>query len=534
MPPASQNLLADAAGDQNEVIAFLADPKSHGGARVDRLETHGNLVFLVGNDAFKIKRAVRFDYMDFSTLDKRRFACRREVEVNRRWAPDLYLGCVPITRGGDGNLSFNGTGDIVEWAVHMRRFDQQDLLSARAARQEIDPQLATELAYAVHASHQTAERLPCATAIATYSSLAASICEAMTAAGVFDEGELGRLSTGLERQLHRAASIVDERAAVGFVRRCHGDLHLANIVLSAGRPTLYDAIEFDEQLASIDTLYDLAFLLMDLDFHGLRPAANVVLNRYLWRSGEERDLRGLTALPLFLALRAAIRARVTIDRAAQEQGPARNCDLDRARRYLRAALNYVDPPPPQLLVVGGLSGTGKSTLATALAPGLGAAPGAVHLRSDLERKALAGVAEFERLPATAYTAEARRKVYASLHAKARSILSAQHGVIIDAVYDHERDRQEVEALAQALHVPLRGLWLEADAATLLARVARRQHDASDATPDVVAAQLASHIGQLSDRWTTLDARQDATQLLQAAMSVVGLRGAEVIRHAPSA
>jgi aminoglycoside phosphotransferase family enzyme/predicted kinase len=508
--------------DQREVIAFLGRPESYGVERVERFETHGNLVFLAGDHAYKIKRAVRFNYMDFSTLEKRRLACWREVAINRRWAPGLYLGCVPITRSQGGALSFDGAGRIVEWAVHMRRFDQSDLLSTRAAHREIDPRLATELAHVVYAAHQSADRIYHASGISAYRDLAASICRGLATANVFDRHDVVRLQTELESQLDRAAAIVEERAAHGFVRRCHGDLHLANIVLHRGQPTLYDALEFDEALATIDVLYDLAFLLMDLDFQNLRPAANAVLNRYLWRSGEERDLLGLAALPLFMTLRAAVRALVTSDRAALETGKACDQDGERARRYLEAALAYVDPPGPRLVVVGGLSGTGKTTLAAALAPRLGAAPGAVHLRSDLERKALAGVGEFEHLPPQSYTPEARQRVYASLHQKALSVLRAQHSVIIDAVYKEERDRREVEDLACSLNIPLHRLWLRADASTLIARVAVRRRDASDATPDVVRAQIASDTGDLSEQWNVLNAAKSPAETLRAAMLAAGL------------
>ena len=512
---------AAGTGDQREAIEFLGRPESYGVDRVERLETHGNLVFLAGADAYKIKRAVRFEYMDFSTLEKRRAACHREVEVNRRWAPDLYLGCVAITRRPDGTLIFNGGGEIIEWAVHMRRFDQSDLLSTRAERNQLDRPLAMQLAYAVFASHKTAERTSPVSGSAPYRDLLGSICRNLAAADAFNERS-GRMEEGLRRQVDRAAGILDTRAAHGFVRRCHGDLHLANIVLYHGKPTLYDAIEFDEALATIDTLYDLAFLLMDLDFQSQRPAANVVLNRYLYCSGEDLDLKGLAALPLFLALRAAIRALVTSGRAAQEGGQGRDRDLQRARRYLSAADNYATPAAPKLVVVGGLSGTGKTTLAAALAPWLGAAPGAVHLSSDLERKVLAGVGEFERLPATAYTPEARQCVYWSLHKKATSLLRAQHSVIIDAVYDNERHRREIEVLANSVQIPLLGLWLRADAAMLLTRVATRHNDASDATPEVVQRQLVTDVGPLSARWATLDAGTKTTETLQAAMLAIGV------------
>jgi hypothetical protein len=373
----------------------------------------------------------------------------------------------------------------------------------------------------VFASHKIAERTSQASGIAPYRDLAGSICRGLAAADAFAE-DIAGLPEGLGRQLDRAAAILDARAAHGFVRRCHGDLHLANIVLYHGKPTLYDAIEFDEALATIDTLYDLAFLLMDLDFQGQRPAANLVLNRYLYRSGDDLDLQGLAALPLFLSLRAAIRALVTSDRAAQEAGQGRDRDLERARRYLSAARRYTTPAAPKLVVVGGLSGTGKTTLAASLAPRLGSAPGAVHLRSDLERKGLAGVGEFERLPAIAYTPEARQCVYWSLHEKAALALRAEHSVIIDAVYDDESHRREIEVLADALRLPLLGLWLRADAATLLTRVATRHNDASDATPEVVQRQLACDVGPLSARWITLDAGNNATQTLDKAISAIGV------------
>ena len=526
MPAEHAAAQTGAETDQRAVFDFLADPTAYGDAKhVERFDTHGNVVFTAGTEAFKIKRAVRFDYMDFSTLEKRRLACHREVELNQRWAADLYLGCVPIRRSRTGTLSFNGQGDIVEWAVRMRRFDQADLLSTRAAQGQIDADLAAELAYAVFASHQKADRVTRSSGVAAYQDLIRSIVGALRVTRLFSELETGHLTAGLERQLHVAAHIIDERAREGFVRRCHGDLHLANIVMWHGRPVLYDAIEFDEALATVDTLYDLAFLLMDLEFRNLRPAANLVLNRYLWRSGDERDLRGLVSLPLFLGLRAAIRARVTLDRAAQEQGQARDRDLGLARRYFEAALAHTQPATPQLVVVAGLSGSGKTTLAARLAPCVGNAPGAVHLRSDLERKTLAGVSELERLPNTSYTPEARRRVYQALHRKAKLILEAHQSVVIDAVYDRESDRQEVEQLARSLRVPFRAVWLHADAQQLLARIAAHQHDASDATPRVVQAQLASSIGKLSDRWTLLDAGGNAAQTLHAAMTAFGLKSA---------
>lgn len=525
-------------GDQAAVIAFLADPSSYAGvSQVDRLETHGNLVFLAGEEAWKIKRAVRFAYMDFSTLEKRRVACAREVEVNHRLAPDLYLGCVPITRSGGGRLAFGGDGDIVEWAVHMRRFDQASLLSGIAAAGGIDADLAKAVADAVYDSHRDAPSVASASGTSLLAELVSSICGSLACSDAFAGQDAGTFSRHAQDQIARASATLDRRAEAGCVRRCHGDLHLANIVLWQGRPVLFDAIEFDEKIATIDILYDLAFLFMDLCRYGQAQAANVVLNRYLWRSQNDLDLMGLQALPLFLGLRAGIRAMVTVDRAAQEDRRAAEEDRERAQAYLRAAFEYLAPGPPQLVAVGGLSGTGKSTLAAALAPELGPTPGAVHLRSDLERKTRFGVAETVRLPAEAYSAEVSRSVYDLLCRKARLALAAGQSVVVDAVHARPDERSGIEGVASDLRVPFRGLWLTAAGDELAARVAARRNDASDATPEFVARQLTWDTGALSPAWATLDAGAGPDETLRRAMETLGLDPAdrnrqEMDREAP--
>jgi aminoglycoside phosphotransferase family enzyme/predicted kinase len=489
---------------QSEVIDFLSDPNSHPRVdRVERFETHGNLVFLAGSEAWKIKRAVRLAYMDFSTLERRHAACIREVEINRRFGSELYLGCVPITRSPAGTLAFGGNGDTVEWAVHMRRFDHSALLSTIADATGVSRDLARALAEVIHQAHQRAE--PVITSGTTaLGELATSISTTLGQSAIASP-ELALLAQGLRERIASSAAALDARAARGLVRRCHGDLHLANIVLWRGRPALYDAIEFDEAIATIDTLYDLAFLLMDLDRHRLRPAANAVLNHYLALSAEPIDLRGLIALPLFFALRAAVRAMVTVDRAGQQRGEAREGNLKKARAYLRAALGYLNQPPPQLVAIGGLSGTGKTSVAASLAPSLGPAPGAIHLRTDLERKREAGVNELQRLPHSAYAPDARKRIYQMLSEKARLVLSAGHAVIIDAVFADPDVRQDVEALARHAGVPFQGFWLHAGPETLLKRVTERRGDASDATPEVVCAQLKGDHGPLTAKWRVVDA-----------------------------
>jgi len=508
---------------QAEVIAFLSDPASHpaGPDRVDRFETHGALVFLAGGDAWKIKRAVRFPYMDFSTLERRRAVCAREVEINRCFAPELYLEATPITRTPAGRLQLAGEGAIVEWAVHMRRFDQLALLSRMAEAGPLAPELARSLGDAVYESHQGAKPAQREAAAGRVARLLASV--STTLAGlqeVLDPIAVERFGECARRALRRSAAVLDQRGAAGFVRRCHGDLHLNNIVLWHGRPMLFDAIEFDDELASIDTLYDLAFLLMDLDRKGQRQAANIVLNRYLWRSNAALDLAGLKALPLFLGLRAAIRAMVTAERAGQQQGGSKASDRREARRLLEAAVACLAPPAPRLIAIGGFSGTGKSTLGGALAPETGPVPGAVHLRSDLARKGLYGVEETTRLGPEAYTKAVSDKVHAILAVKAQEVLAAGHAAIVDAVFAGAEERAAIAALATKLGVPFQGLWLEAPPARLIARVQGRTGDASDATGAVVRLQLSGDIGPLTADWRRIDAGGSAAATLRKAREVL--------------
>jgi uncharacterized protein len=511
--------------NQEEVIAFLADPSSYPGiTRVDRIETHANLVFLAGSEAWKIKRAVHFDYMDFSTLEKRRAACVREIAVNQRLAPALYLGAVAITRSMHGGLEFGGGGEIVEWAVHMRRFQQGALLSNVAAREEITSPLAMSLADTVFESHRNADRATVPSGARQMQGLVGALCGGLSQSHVLDTRLIRAFCEHAQAQLSRAEAVLEQRASRGCIRRCHGDLHLANIVLWHGQPLLYDAIEFDEKLATIDTLYDLAFLLMDLDWHRQRRAANLILNRYCWRSQDDVDLMGLQALPLFLGVRAGVRAMVGADRAAQESAAASLRSRARAQAYVHAAIGYLTPPAPQLIAVAGLSGSGKSTLAAALAPTLAPSPGAMHFRSDLERKTLFGVSETVRLPASAYASDVSGTVYEMLNRKAAIALAAGHSVVVDAVYARTEERRGIELVARACGRPFRGIWLKADAEQLIARVMARRNDASDATADVVRQQLSLDTHPVSPPWTAIDSGHSMEETLAQAALLVGGAG----------
>jgi uncharacterized protein len=317
------------------------------------------------------------------------------------------------------------------------------------------------------------------------------------------------LHASTEEWLARLGDLLDRRRAAGKVRRCHGDLHLRNICVLDGKPVLFDCLEFSEVFASIDVLYDLAFLLMDLEHQGQGASANLVFNRYLDLTGEDD---GLAAMPLFLSLRAAIRAHVTALAGATA--------ADGARQYLDEACMALLPPPPQLIAIGGLSGTGKSTLAVGLAPGLGARPGARVLRSDVIRKRLFGLDPEARLPEDAYTPEVSERVYSTLRMQAAAALRAGYCAIVDTVALHAQERQAFAAVAQAAGVPFTGIWLDASPQTMTARVEARRHDASDATSAIVERQLEIDPGAMD--WHRIDAGKPPEEVLAAAKRLLGL------------
>jgi Uncharacterized protein conserved in bacteria len=498
--------------DQSAAVAFLHRPESYGSTdEVKVIETHISLVFLTGDRAYKLKRAIKLPYADFSTLDLRRAYCLRELELNGRATPELYLGVRTITRQADGSLAFDGGGEPLDVVVEMARFAQDDLFDCMAAEGRLSAGLMEETAAMVAAFHARAPVIHLTSGSANIKAVLAINGAGFATSHVFGGEEIARLTEAFRSAWAVHAKALDRREKAGKVRLCHGDLHLRNIFMGANGPRLFDCIDFNDQIATVDVLYDLAFLLMDLWHREHADFASIVVNRYLDVTGDEGDF---ALLPFFMAVRAAVRAHVTATQV-EEGGGVSEALVASARSYFDFAETLLRPGKPRLIAIGGLSGSGKSTLAEKLAPLVGGPPGARIEESDRVRKAMYGSAADTRLPLEAYRLEVSERVYATLCRRAGEIVAAGSTVIVNAVFDREPDRRAVEEVATKLSVPFSGIWLDADADTLMSRVAARPHGVSDATVDVVRKQIDGDIGSIS--WHRLDATLPIDVVVKAAV-----------------
>lgn len=470
---------------QAEVATFLR--RVTGAAPI---ETHISAVFVGREDAFKLKKAVTLPFVDQASPAERERLARRELELNRPNAPGIYREVVAVTRGPDGALRLGGDGAPIEWLLRMAPVPTGDFLDAVAARGGLEERLLDALADTAAALLAAAPAAQGVDSAARMAFVLEGNLEGCLEAG-HHPARMASIGAAMRARLAEIAPLLAARAASGCVRRCHGDLHLGNLCLWGGRPVAFDALEFDEALARIDTGYELAFLVMDLEVRVGVAAANRVMNRMLARSG---DHALLPALPFWLAQRALVRAKLE---------PARGRD---GTPYLAAAERYLAAAPARLVAVGGLQGTGKTRLARALAPVLGVSPGALHLRSDEIRKRLAGLAPEERLPPEFYGAAASEAAYAEMLRAAGLGLAAGRPVVLDAVFLRPAQRAAAARLAAESGVAFTGIWLEAPLATLRARVAARVGDASDADEAVVEAASRLDAGPID--WHCIDATGD--------------------------
>jgi hypothetical protein len=479
---------------QEAIVEALQSGRASGDAApLKRIDTHMSHLFLGPRRVYKLKRAVRHAFADMTTLDARRRACEAELAVNRPLAPELYEAVAPVVIGEDGAIRVGGAGEVVDFVVEMRRFEDGALLSEIADAGRLTPELARAAAEVAARFHAQLPARADAGHAADYRRVIAGLrrTEAQGAAAIGASPGSASLFDQLEHELARRSPLIEARREGGWVRPGHGDLHLRNICLFEGRVTPFDALEFDPALTTTDVIYDVAFLLMDLRARGLDQLANLAMNRY-WDASSQPEA-ALALLPLFCGLRAAVRMAVAVEAG----------DLVEAGRYRRLGLALLAPVRPVLVAIGGLSGTGKSALAQAIGADLPGACGARILRSDVVRKALAGALPTERLASEAYSPDRRAAIYRHLAERAQAAMRAGASAIVDATFQADEARSEIERAA-AGH-PFAGIWLSAPTSVRLARVGARRGDASDATPEVAASQVEPD--RLGPAWRRLDADQ---------------------------
>ncbi|SUS03356.1 conserved hypothetical protein [uncultured Defluviicoccus sp.] len=494
------DIVRDDTALQADIIRAIETGAVQGIPRpTERFDTHLSHVFLSGDRAYKLKRAIRLPFVDFHESAQRRAACEAELAVNQRLGSPFYLEVAGIGRKG-GSFVLTNSGDALEWVVIMKRFDTSHRFDVLAANGQLSPEQVEATASMIAEMHAAAPVSRVAGHAADYRQIIRTLRrteeEGAAALGLSIDGDL---FDRLDAELSRLDPLIENRRALGKVRRVHGDLHLRNLCVFEGRPVPFDALEFDERMATIDVLYDLAFLLMDLRRLSLRREANAAMNRY-WDVARESEC-GLAVLPFFMALRASVRMAVAVEEGA----------LELAKEYRSLAFELLSHPAPASVAIGGLSGTGKSALARELAPMMAGPAGARIVRSDVVRKNAIGIGLTQAADAAAYVPARRSQVYRDLLAHASTARKVGASVIIDATFKEQQGRDSLAAIFPDISM----FWLEAPLSVRLQRVQARRGDASDADTRVAAAQeTPANLGQV---WRRLDARLPLPVLAKQAL-----------------
>ena len=477
----------------NDLIKALQNPElyDHPTREFQVLETHISWVILTGDYAYKIKKPVDFGFLDFSTLERRKYFCEEELRLNKRLAEPLYLDVLPITGSADSPM-LGGSGEAFEYAIRMRQFDQDGLFDKQQERGELKPDQLTSLARQVAAFHETlppiADDKPLGTPDAVFAGMRENFDQIRP---MIDDktllDQLDNLEAWTRAAFERFQPLIEQRRAEGFVRECHGDLHLANITVYEGEVTVFDCIEFSEPFRWIDVINDLAFLLMDLESRGEHRLANLVLNHYLEYRG---DFQGLALLTLYKAYRAMVRGKIALFTMGNPSlSEAEKADLmQRYRNYAQMAEDYSNFPNPYLLATTGLSASGKSVISRDMAAELGL----IRLRSDVERKRLAGLGPLDSsqsgIGQDLYSEDANQRTYQRLADLAQQLLLAGLPVIVDAACLKQAERDLLTEVAENLGLPFALIHCEAPEQTRRQWIRQRDGDASEATEELLEAQ----------------------------------------------
>ncbi|MBD2206828.1 AAA family ATPase [Calothrix sp. FACHB-1219] len=485
---------------------------------IELIQTHGSYVLLTGDYVYKVKKPVNFGFLDYSTLEKRQHFCNEELRLNQRGAGELYLEVLPITQIGE-QYHLGGTGEAVEYVLKMRQFPQEALLSSLFAQGKLNEADFEELGKVVAQYHAKTET----------NDYIRSFGEVPKVREAFDENYeqtdkyIGGPQTQLqfdetkaytERFFAERGELFANRIQNNYIRECHGDLHLRNIALWHDKIMLFDCIEFNESFRFVDVMFDIAYAVMDLEAQQRPDLSNAYLNTYVEQTG---DWEGLQILPIYLIRQSYVRAKVTsfllddpgVPAAVKEEA------AKTAAKYYTLAWNYTKPKQGQLILMSGLSGSGKSTTARYLARQLGA----IHIRSDAARKHLAGIPLLERGGDEIYTPEMTQKTYARLLELGIILANQGFSVILDAKYDRQDLRQAAIEQANNHQIPLQIVQCTAPLEVVQERLHNRTGDIADATVDLLASQL-KQFEQFTDAEKPYVKIWDTTQPLEAQLTLI--------------
>lgn len=523
-PTIDQDIVVDALTKPNNYsTAFISD------GNVKHIETHLSHIFKVGKIVLKLKRAVKFNFVDQSTVALRKAACQKELLLNKRNAPDLYICIAPIVVedgkiyadlsdidskvGKDISAPPISDNLVVDWVVVMHRFDDNFQFSVMADQNLLTSPSIRKLTDLISGFHKASEETTESSGYSGFSEIIEMLCQNFSNSDgrILNRKSIGLWQSKIRPSLEQHRNLLECRRRNGYVRRCHGDLHLGNICLFHNTPTLFDCIEFSDDMSLIDVYYDLAFLVMDLLHRDYPSFANEVLSRYVEATN---DYDGLPLLRFFVSIRAAIRAMVG---ALPHSSPD---EQNQSQQYLDLANAMLLPPPaPLLIAIGGPSGTGKSTLARSICKLIGSGIDAVVIRSDGLRKRMAGVEPEMKLPFDHYTQDISRKVYEEMLKRAETTLKAGTSVIIDATFINPESRGQAENIALNRSIPFFGLWLTAHEALLASRIRSRHNDASDSDENIMRRQMKT-LNSQEIGWHRVDASFDADTVLAHARRII--------------
>ena len=480
----------------SRLIIQMQQPDFYPHAVVEDLklvQTHASYVFLTGNYAYKVKKNVNYGFLDYSSLTKRKFFLDEELRLNRKIAPELYLEVLPISQH-DSKFVLANSANIVEYALKMHAFPQENLFSNLLETDQLSSDRLTELGKIVAKFHQNADTNEYISKFGTAANIRVAFAENYQQSQKYVEKvqtreQLEATKVYTDYFFTEREYLLKQRVKQGKIKECHGDLHLNNICLWHKQIQLFDRLEFNESFRFVDTMYDIAFIVMDLEARKKPDLANIFLNSYLEYTG---DWTGLLVLPLYLSRQAYVRAKVNsflLDDPQVSEDKKQQARKT-AREYYQLAYQYTQTKSGSLILMSGLSGSGKSTVARTIAQN----KGAIQIRSDAVRKHLAGI-PVDQVDQSAsdrlYTAAMTQKTYDRLLELGLILVKEGYTVILDAKYDRLSLRQAVITQAKEQNILLKIIYCTAPESVLRDRLNQRQNDISDATADLISTQQAT-------------------------------------------